>query len=398
MSNPLWMRGLVAVSVLGLSGFAACGGEDEPPKGDGCYIDGKVDTDCDGLTDEVEIAWGLNPNNPDSDGNTVIDGDEDPDDDGLPNWAEAALGLDHMNPRTSVPGNPEQSALLDGHKDTDGDGAVNMAEAWLGRPNAKEGTVERIGDPKKASADVFQCDPLMPGSIELFHDMAFRFNSIGITQPKTLGNLLSKMMNTDMANLPGTDNYKDTKVTLNVLAPVTNFENTDCVAYFELSATSALLENDEGALSFVGEDFPGIDRAPAVRAVVVQTGPNTAFFQTVQPLSMIFPGFLPSPEGQEISRFLLPLDYITASGTLTRKEDGSVDLNAFINGVVLFEKSDVPIRLTPDGEPRMIGDLLASENVTFTPPGAAEPVGYLIRAGFTANTVPFSPASDAELP
>lgn len=381
MSNPLWMRGLVAVSVLSLGGLSACGDKEKPVEGV-CYIDGELDSDCDGLTDAIETAWGLDPNNPDTDGNSIIDGDEDPDDDGLPNWAEARLGLDHKNPRTPVPGDEAASQLLDGYKDSDGDGSVNMAEAWVGRPVPAEGRVVRTGDPKKASADVFKCNPLEAAETDLFHDMAFRFTSIGIIQPPTLGKLLGGMMNTDMANT------NPDKVTLNILAPVQDFDNSHCVSYFDLSATSAIRIDEDGGF-YVAEIIDGGEPAEPVRAVAVQTGANTAFFQTVQPLTMIFPGFLPTPVGQPQSRFSLPLEYITAAGVLTREEDGSVSLDAFINGVILFEKSDVKIRLSPNGDEISIRKLLESQNVTYTPPGATEPVGFLIRAAFKASTVDF---------
>ena len=51
-----------------------------------------VDTDGDCLEDDLEIQMGFDPNEPDSDGNTVLDGDEDPDGDNLGACMEVFLG------------------------------------------------------------------------------------------------------------------------------------------------------------------------------------------------------------------------------------------------------------------------------------------------------------------
>lgn len=53
-----------------------------------------VDSDNDCIPDIIEIELGLDPNNPDSDGNSIPDGEEDPDLDGLTNCAEIFLGTD----------------------------------------------------------------------------------------------------------------------------------------------------------------------------------------------------------------------------------------------------------------------------------------------------------------
>ncbi|MBQ7593500.1 MAG: InlB B-repeat-containing protein [Synergistaceae bacterium] len=97
-----------------------------------------VDTDDDGLTDWDELNWlGYNPLAKDTDGNGILDGDEDPDDDGLTNIQEANYGTnmtakdtdhDDLNDYDEVityktdPLNP----------DTDGDGVEDGLEVALG--------------------------------------------------------------------------------------------------------------------------------------------------------------------------------------------------------------------------------------------------------------------------
>ncbi len=64
---------------------------------DDVFVGGVVsllDSDGDGLTDAVENLLGLNPFNPDTDGNDIPDGDEDKDMDGFSNRAEVGLGFD----------------------------------------------------------------------------------------------------------------------------------------------------------------------------------------------------------------------------------------------------------------------------------------------------------------
>ena len=51
-----------------------------------------IDTDQDGVPDALEAALGLDPLNPDTNGNGILDGDEDPDGDGLTTRWEIAFG------------------------------------------------------------------------------------------------------------------------------------------------------------------------------------------------------------------------------------------------------------------------------------------------------------------
>lgn len=84
------------------------------------------DSDGDGIPDDVELLLGLDPYNPDSDGNGIHDGDEDYDNDGLGNAAEIAFGLDPLNPDS------DGNGILDGDEDPDHDGLSNRREALAG--------------------------------------------------------------------------------------------------------------------------------------------------------------------------------------------------------------------------------------------------------------------------
>ena len=101
------------------------------------------DTDGDGISDSRERLLGLNPNNPDSDGDGTPDGEEHPswvtpiellveidsDGDGLSDRVERSLGLNPNNSDTDGNGTP------DGEEDMDGDGLSNIDEITLYQTN-----------------------------------------------------------------------------------------------------------------------------------------------------------------------------------------------------------------------------------------------------------------------
>jgi hypothetical protein len=92
------------------------------------------DSDGDGIPDDVEPLLGLDPHNPDTDGNGIRDGDEDYDHDHLTNAQEIALGLDPRNPYSNGTG------VLDGDADPDHDGLSNRREALAGTDPNKPDT------------------------------------------------------------------------------------------------------------------------------------------------------------------------------------------------------------------------------------------------------------------
>lgn len=398
MSNPLWMRSALVAAALGLFSVSACGDSGNPDpidERDPCDLAGSPDLDCDGdgMSNAFETANGFDPKIADEDNNGVYDGWDDTDDDGLPNWAEEAAKLDPRNPKTSV-SDAAQSALLDGLKDADGDGSNNMAEAWAGEADTQKGLILPVWDLVSTAVGAkpsFACDPTQAVADPFFKDMAFRFTSLKVTRPQGVGTTLTGIMGPDI-----------NKGVLNILAPVDSFEYDHCVSYFQLFAGSGVQKldgdgNETGV--YVLEDLSELQdpeddselkvNEPA-RSVVVQMTENTAFFRTTVPLSMIFPGTLPTAPGAPPERFFLDLDHLTAGGLLTRQEDGSVKLIAFIDGSITYEAAaKTTIRLQPDSDEQTIDDLLRPGKSSYTPPGASEPIGYHLRAVFTASTVDY---------
>jgi hypothetical protein len=84
------------------------------------------DRDGDGMPDLVEVILGLNPDNPDTDGDGLLDGEEDNDNDGLSNAVEVLLGTNPTNPDT------DDDGIRDGDEDNDGDGLRDGEEVVLG--------------------------------------------------------------------------------------------------------------------------------------------------------------------------------------------------------------------------------------------------------------------------
>jgi len=90
------------------------------------WITGGVDTDQDGIPDDIEVLLGLNPLNPDTNGNGIWDGDEDADGDGLRNSWEILWGYNPTLADSNSTGTP------DGQRDPDADGLANHQEQTVG--------------------------------------------------------------------------------------------------------------------------------------------------------------------------------------------------------------------------------------------------------------------------
>jgi len=87
---------------------------------------GGDDSDGDGITDANEVSIGLDPFNPDSNGNGIPDGEEDKDGDSVPNAVEFVLGF---NPESD---DSDNDGILDADEDRDGDGLPDFEESTRG--------------------------------------------------------------------------------------------------------------------------------------------------------------------------------------------------------------------------------------------------------------------------
>ncbi|MCZ6677234.1 MAG: Ig-like domain-containing protein, partial [Candidatus Poribacteria bacterium] len=112
------------------------------------------DRDGDGVPDGLEVALGLDPDNPDSDGDGTLDGAEDFDDDGLSNLGEVLLETDATNPDTDGDGIP------DGEEDMDGDGLTDGREI-LARTDPRNPDTDGDGFNDAVEVDN-QSNPLNP--------------------------------------------------------------------------------------------------------------------------------------------------------------------------------------------------------------------------------------------
>lgn len=89
---------------------------------------GSDDVDGDGLPNEWELAFGLNPNSDVGDDGAL----GDPDKDGLSNLAEFMLGTDPTDP------DGDDDGLLDGQEDTNSDGMITDAETSPLNPDSDD--------------------------------------------------------------------------------------------------------------------------------------------------------------------------------------------------------------------------------------------------------------------
>jgi len=127
----------------------------------------RVDSDGDGVLDDLELLLGLDPTRSDTDGDGILDGREDADFDGLPNWAEFVVG---SNPAQA---DSDSDGIRDDQEDADGDGLANGEEALPGADGL-------LTDPLNADTDGdgmsdgyesrFHLDPLDPRDAALDPD------------------------------------------------------------------------------------------------------------------------------------------------------------------------------------------------------------------------------------
>ena len=104
---------------------------------------------------EYSMVTGLDPFEPDSDGDQTQDSAEDPDNDGLTNLIEQRLGL---NPAVD---DSDADETLDGLEDSDQDGIGNLAEVTGG---TDPGNPDTDGDGIPDGEDLDPNDPYVTGS------------------------------------------------------------------------------------------------------------------------------------------------------------------------------------------------------------------------------------------
>ena len=113
-----------------------------------------ADRDSDGVPDDVEPLLGLDPDNPDTNGNGIRDGLEDFDHDGLVNAGEIYIGTDPRNPDSNNNGIP------DGQEDPDGDGLNNAREFGAGTdPNNADTDGDGWNDETEVTGGSSPTDP-----------------------------------------------------------------------------------------------------------------------------------------------------------------------------------------------------------------------------------------------
>jgi hypothetical protein len=112
------------------------------------------DRDSDGVPDDVEPLLGLDPDNPDTNGNGIRDGLEDFDHDGLVNAGEIYIGTDPRNPDSNNNGIP------DGLEDPDSDGLNNAREFEAGTdPNNADTDGDGWNDETEVTGGSSPTDP-----------------------------------------------------------------------------------------------------------------------------------------------------------------------------------------------------------------------------------------------
>ncbi len=135
------------------------------------------DRDNDGVPDDVETLLGLNPDDPDTDGNGIVDGLEDFDNDGLVNLLEI---LTENDPTI---GDSNNNGIIDGEEDTDRDGLKDVDEFLIHNTDFLNHDTDRDGF---NDGDEFnhKSDPLDPNSLppNLASGIMLSVNNISLVQ------------------------------------------------------------------------------------------------------------------------------------------------------------------------------------------------------------------------
>lgn len=200
---------------------------------------GFTDSDGDGLPDDLEVALGYDPNNPDTDGNGINDGLEDFDNDGLPNVGEVLLNTDPQVQDT------DGNGILDGDEDADFDGLSNGEEI---RRGTDPFLVDTDGDGIDDLTEIFEgFDPNDPNS---------RF-------PKAARSPLASYLNSTFSNFNETINLLISSAPVSyvngVLSQLDSGNNplSYVVASAPVSYVNGVVDaSGVGAISYIVTSFP----------------------------------------------------------------------------------------------------------------------------------------------
>jgi hypothetical protein len=120
-----------------------------------------IDTDQDGIADDLEAQFGFDPQKADSNGNGIPDGMEDADNDGLPNAWELFHGLNPFSRDSNGNG------IFDGDEDPDEDRLSNRREALAGTsPFLPDTDGDGFNDETEVAAGSDPLNPHLPRWIQ----------------------------------------------------------------------------------------------------------------------------------------------------------------------------------------------------------------------------------------
>lgn len=197
-------------------------------------IDLCMDSDNDCLPDWLEEILGLDPNNPDTDGNGIPDGEEDPDLDGLTNCAEAFLGTDQETADSDNDGLTDGEEVFDLvtsplNPDTDFDGIRDGDEMFpppgfpLTDPLSPDTDLDGIDDGLELAEGTDPLDPTSRPAIEVNSAKVCFLNALEGESPDSVVYSVSSAIASYLNAIDAQQNA--TSESILVLSPVTSYNN-----------------------------------------------------------------------------------------------------------------------------------------------------------------------------
>lgn len=179
-----------------------------------------VDSDRDGVPDDVETDLGMDPNNPDSDGDNIPDGLEDLDGDGLPLAGEIFLGTDPTVQDSNGNG------IDDGDEDTDLDGLTDGEEIYQGsNPTKTDSDGDGIDDPTELAEGFDPNDPVSRAPIEVNSGIVAFVNGVPLGADEFVTLTISSGVVSYVNGVTGDPDLGGPGNTITVASPVVSFIN-----------------------------------------------------------------------------------------------------------------------------------------------------------------------------